>query len=97
MRAVLPSALATDSKAIVLRKAVAHIERLEAMLPNLARRSSPRVKEELEDTQMIYDSDEEPRGIIDGLRRVSGSPEDGKRAGWECVQVEDVRLEERMS
>lgn len=57
------------------------------MLPHVA---SQRIKNEPqeEDAQMIYDSDEDSRGP----RRVSTSSEEGKRIGWECVQVEDVRL-----
>lgn len=79
LRVALPSAIPTDSKAIILRKAVSHITRLEALL----HKAGIRANEEDEDVTMS----ETTGGVRDLTVEMDGK--------WDDLQVEDVDVERK--
>lgn len=80
LRVALPSAIPTDSKAIILRKAVSHITRLEALLAKAG------IKADEGD-----DEDVTMREATGAVRDLSVQM-DGK---WDDVLVEDVAVERK--
>lgn len=97
LRTALPSSIPTDSKAIILRKAVSHITHLEALLrkagipiapspPGLNRGDSGSTRGEEEDEE------DDSNDVV--MRETTGAVATLKmdKGGWENVHVEDVEV-----